>query len=1296
LLGRRVSSLLGILLVLILLPALPAEASTSGKTVLVIYSNDRILPADVAVDGGLRESLGVQTAHGPTYINEFLDAPRFENIEYDKIVVRFFQAKYAHQPIDLVVTVGMQAFHFLLRHRSDLFKGVPVLNCGVTPDDLGRQELPPNFVGVPILVQPLPTFEVAQRLQPDAREIVIVTGTGEFDRSWEAILRRDLPRLKTSLPIRYLSGLPLDDLLGTLSRLPRNTIVYLPVFFRDSTGKTYDQPSVIRRIADASAAPVYGAYSTQIGRGIVGGYVFSMSDVGRQAGELAQRILDGKKLTPADLPTAIPSNYVFDWNQLQRWGIGMDKLPPGSTVINREYTFWELYKWRIIGLLALIVIEAILILALIRLALAQRRNLKQLTFRRELEALFAQLAAAFINLPAELVNAEIEESFQRLLEFFNLDQISLFEFSAETAQLRLLCFRTTTGVEQPPLLLDLHQLPWTASQMLRGTPIVASHLDDLPEEASELRKVMRARGVRSFLTFPLQRNENTFATLSFSTVRNEREWKPELVQSLRTITDIFGSALERKYAEEARHRGQIRLSGIIETAMDAIIAVDSHRQIVVFNTAAEKIFGCPREEALGQTLDRFIPHRFRTQHAAHISDFAESGVTKRAMGTVGALWALRANGEEFPIEASSISQVETETGKLFTVLIRDVTERKRAEEMLQRQAQALGQIHDAVITTDLEGFVTWWNAGATRMFGYAAEEALGKPVSFLYPEGQRSFLVEGIMAPLKQKGWHQTEARVRCKSGREFPIHLSLALLKNTQGDVVGMVGSSIDITEIKRVEEELRELIQKDQGALRVACMGHWEFDVATAQLAFNDQYYRLHGTTAEEAGGYLMSAEAFASRYVHPDDAHLVGEAIQQAIETNDSTFQFQTEARILRADGEPRSVAVWFRIEKDPRGRTTKLLGVSQDITERKRAEAELQRSEGKYRTLVEMTGTGYAITDAQGRILDANQEYVRLSGHRALREILGRSVIEWTAEGAKQRNAEAVAQCAKDGFIRNFVTEYVDGKGQGTFSEVNATTEGEGESLRIVALCRDVTGRQRQEQAIHELSGRLINAQEQERSRIARELHDDVNQQLAVLAIELQQLESFFPEDSSEGRQKVQALWKKTHGLSTEIQQLSHQLHSTKLEHLGIVAALRGLCTEFSAQHNIGTEFQFRQVPPTMDSDASLSLFRVAQESLHNVAKHSRAKRVRMELFGEGGKVVLRVSDDGVGFDPDARRNQTGLGMISMSERIRFVGGTLSVWSKPSMGTQVEAAIPLSRKVVAVNRISEAVSPAGKTG
>jgi signal transduction histidine kinase len=230
--------------------------------------------------------------------------------------------------------------------------------------------------------------------------------------------------------------------------------------------------------------------------------------------------------------------------------------------------------------------------------------------------------------------------------------------------------------------------------------------------------------------------------------------------------------------------------------------------------------------------------------------------------------------------------------------------------------------------------------------------------------------------------------------------------------------------------------------------------------------------------------------------------------------------------------------------------------------------------------------------------------------------------------------------------------------------------------VVVSHEDITVRKRHEQAIQELGGRLINAQEQERSRIARELHDDINQQVAMLAIELQQFKNFFPEESSERNEKVEALWRKTHELSLHIQQLSHRLHSTKLEHLGIVAALRGLCNELSDQRKIEVEFQFRQIPAEIGSEVSLCIFRVAQESLHNVVKHSHAGKVRVDLFGEGELITLRVSDDGVGFDPDAHENSSGLGMVSMGERIRLLRGTFSVTSKPSLGTQIEARIPVS--------------------
>ena len=157
--------------------------------------------------------------------------------------------------------------------------------------------------------------------------------------------------------------------------------------------------------------------------------------------------------------------------------------------------------------------------------------------------------------------------------------------------------------------------------------------------------------------------------------------------------------------------------------------------------------------------------------------------------------------------------------------------------------------------------------------------------------------------------------------------------------------------------------------------------------------------------------------------------------------------------------------------------------------------------------------------------------------------------------------------------------------------------------------------------------------------------------------------------------------KTHTLSLDVQRLSHRLHSSKLDHLGIVGALRSLCSEVSEQIKIEIDFQFWQVPTFMEPDASLSIFRVAQESLHNIAKHAHARKVQVELSGMNDMVILRISDDGVGFDIDAPNTRNGLGMVSMRERIRSVGGTISFSSKPSLGTQIETAIPMANQAVA---------------
>ncbi len=215
----------------------------------------------------------------------------------------------------------------------------------------------------------------------------------------------------------------------------------------------------------------------------------------------------------------------------------------------------------------------------------------------------------------------------------------------------------------------------------------------------------------------------------------------------------------------------------------------------------------------------------------------------------------------------------------------------------------------------------------------------------------------------------------------------------------------------------------------------------------------------------------------------------------------------------------------------------------------------------------------------------------------------------------------------------------------------------------------------EEARLKLSGLLITAQEQERASIARELHDHINQRLALIAIELQQLTQLRGDLGASERAKLERLFALTTDVSHDVQSLSHHLHSSQLQHLGLLAAVRSLCEECS-RTGLATVCTSTGVPGQVDPDLSLAMFRVVQESLRNAGKYSCAKVVKVELHWTPGHLSLCVADDGIGFDP-AVGVEAGLGLISMQERLRLVGGELTITSAPGKGTRIEAHAPLSQ-------------------
>jgi PAS domain S-box-containing protein len=271
------------------------------------------------------------------------------------------------------------------------------------------------------------------------------------------------------------------------------------------------------------------------------------------------------------------------------------------------------------------------------------------------------------------------------------------------------------------------------------------------------------------------------------------------------------SPLPSASAPDSPQRAGTRIDAIVETAMDAVITVDEAQRIVVFNSTAERLFRRQRAGVIGQKLDLLLPERFRKSHAAHIERFGATGVTSRRMGEQMVLTALRAGGEEFPIEAS-ISQHSEASRKFYTVILRDVTERVRAEAMLaQSEARLRGILDsamDAIITVDASQHVVLFNAAAEAMFGCRREEAIGAPLASFIPERFRAghvdhierFGAEGITS--RRMGGMRVVTGLR-RNGEEFPIDASISQL--TEGGHSFYTVILRDVTERVRAEDALK-----------------------------------------------------------------------------------------------------------------------------------------------------------------------------------------------------------------------------------------------------------------------------------------------------------------------------------------------------------------------------------------------------------------------------------------------------------------------------------------------------------
>jgi PAS domain S-box-containing protein len=868
-----------------------AESVKEVRRVLIVHSLGFSSPATILVDREIRAALEKSPYQIELY-TEALQGILFSDPDSQRELRQGFIRKYQKRTPDLVITVGPSPTMFMIEARKEFAQNIPIVFCAISEDQLGDLKLDSRFTGSWRKVDAAKTLDAALQIQPGTKHVVVVGG-GVFwyDRRLEAIVRKQLQGYESRYDFTYLSNLEMPDLLSRLKRLPEHTVILYTAISQDAAGTRFiDETQSLPMVVDAANAPIFVMEDTFIGQGTIGGYVTPYGEEGRVAGELAVRILKGEK--PPEIPVTTDTNvYEFDWPALQRWGVREGNLPPGNLVLDRQPSIWKSHKDYIIGIACLFVLETLLVFTLLWERARRKKMEASLVDRLTFETLLSDLSTMFLNLPEEKVASHLEESLARMGAVFQIERITLYEFSQDRTELTIEFAWTKQRTHSVLPLVTTNRLPWWTEQILRGEVLVTSDIDALPEGASLEKEYLRSRHIVSGASVPLKVGGEVFGAMVFASTTRRVEWSEDLVQRLKMLAEIFSNALERKHAEVRRRESEERFRLVANTA-----------PVLIWMSGTDKL-------------------------------------------------------------------------------------------------------------------CTYFNQGWLDFTGRSLEAELGNGWA------------EGVHAADLQK-------------------------------------------------------------------CM---------------DTY-----------------AEAFEHRR------------------------RFAMEYRLRRYDGVDR----WM---------------------------------------------------------LDIGVPRFNIDGSFA-------------------------------GYIGSVI---------------------------------DVTRHKEAEQALAGVSGRLIQAQEEERHRIARELHDDFSQRLALLSVELQGLANIRRISSVELRTRTEQLLKRTSAIASDIHALSHRLHSSKLDYMGAVAAMTGFCNEITAQTGLEIDFEHTDVPGALPPDISLCLFRILQEGVRNAVKYSGAQHLKVSLRGVPGAILLKIHDSGSGFDPESAMKNGGLGLISMRERVSLVKGTISIASKPMAGTDITVEVPVTQ-------------------
>lgn len=598
---------------------------------------------------------------------------------------------------------------------------------------------------------------------------------------------------------------------------------------------------------------------------------------------------------------------------------------------------------------------------------------------------------------------------------------------------------------------------------------------------------------------------------------------------------------------------------------------------------------------------------------------------------------------------------------------------------------------------DLDGRFVQCNPAYCALTGYSEAELAQRTFQSLIHPDDRDENMRGVQALMRNDSpWFEIENRYVQKTGHSVWVHKLVSILRAADGLPTHFIVLVNDITERKKIEEVLRtvnetlerrvaertvqlaEANERFEWVTKATYDGIWDWDVVHDTAYFSPRWKEMHGF--QEADNLKPSQKW--SEGIHPDHRSQVMAKLHAYWEKELS--EFWMEYRIQRKDGTSmwvldRGVAIW-----DERGRPIRMVGSEKDITRRREAEESLRRREHEFHMLADNVPALFSYVDRDRRYRFVNRGYEKLFS-RSANEIVGMTMRELLGQ---ERYAEVLPHLDAALKGRTVSFEYClpgrDVSEHWLSAQYVPDLDEQGKVIGLFILLSDITALKQSETALREhevqlqdLNTKLIQTQEHEQQRIARELHDDFTQRLAALTLDLRMVCRELSADSDFfGVLRLQQIGDSVERLAGDLQQMAHRLHPSILEHVGLEAAIREHSDEFSVRTGLMVDVMARKVPMAVPPEQASCLYRVLQESLQNVRKHANATNVLIRLLRTGHGLGLCVHDDGRGFEQaQSGKSRKGLGLTSMNERVKLLNGTFRIRTNPGEGTEVHAWVPL---------------------